>query len=354
MKKQRSAAALGAVWGLLVLLTVPASACISDTQSENTPALTSDVFSGPTVTPTATVPPSLTPTPVEPAARKAVEDVQKDPRVRIAERVPGFGGVFLDPDQGVVYIYLRDAAMQEKAESVLADVLGPDLLENREVRVLQGDYGMTHLDAWYRKLGDVIWQVPGVMMTDLDESINRIAIHMEPRRGGREEMEAAIASVDVPRQAVVVEVGCEGIHDWPPSARSEPSAAFLRAIRHFLEVAPEAPYGETIPMTLTLENASNEPVSFHTGVSPHNFVITTPDGEQVWDWKCAKIFPDPLITETLDPGQTLEYTGEWEQVNNRGEPAPPGVYLVQGVFDLDYPEQLVMVTPPREVEIVRK
>ncbi len=272
--------------------------------------------------------------------------------VRIAERVPGFGGVFLDPDQGVVYVYLQDAAMQERAERVLADVFGSDLLENREVRVLQGDYSMTHLDAWYRKLGDVIWQVPGVMMTDLDEKANRIAIHMQPKRGGREEMEAAIASVDVPRQAVVVEVGCEGIPQWPPSSRSTPSEAFLHAINYSLEVPPEAPYGETIQMTLTLENGSEEPVSFHTGVSPHNIVVTTPGGEQVWHWKCAKIFPAPLITETLNPGQTMEFTGEWEQVDNRGEPAPPGVYVVQGVFDLDYPEQVV--TLPHAVEIVRK
>ncbi len=348
MRKQRSAAALCAVWGLLVLLTVPAFACLSDMQSVNAPAATGDVPSEPTATPTTTVPPSPAPTPVEPAARGA----HQDPMVRIAERVPGFGGVFLDRDQGVVYVYLQDAAMQERAERVLADVFGSDLLENREVRVLQGDYSMTHLDAWYRKLGDVIWQVPGVMMTDLDEKANRIAIHMEPRRGGRDEMEAAIASVDVPRPAVVVEVGCEGIPQWPPGSRSTPSEAFLQAINYSLEVPPEAPYGETIRMTLTLENASEEPVSFHTGVSPHNIVVTTPDGEQVWHWKCAKIFPAPLITETLDPGQTLEFTGEWEQVDNRGEPAPLGVYLVQGVFDLDYPEQLV--TPPREVKIVRK
>ena len=244
--------------------------------------------------------------------------------VRIAEQVPGFGGVFLDRDQGVVYIYLQDAAMQERAESVLADVFDPDLLENREVRVLQGDYSMTHLDAWYSKLRDVVWQVPGVMMTDLDERVNRIAIHMEPRRGGREEMEAAIASVDVPRPAVVIEVGCEGIPQWPPGSRSTPPEAFLRAIRYSLDAPPEALYGETIRMTLTLENTSDESVTFYTGVSPHNIVVTTPGGEQVWHWKCAKVFPAPLITETLDPGQTMEFTGEWEQVDNRGEPAPPG------------------------------
>ena len=47
---------------------------------------------------------------------------------RIGERVPGFGGVFLDAGQNIVYIYLQDPSVQKDAERVVSDVLGPDFL----------------------------------------------------------------------------------------------------------------------------------------------------------------------------------------------------------------------------------
>ena len=47
----------------------------------------------------------------------------------------------------------------------------------------------------------------------------------------------------------------------------------------------------------------------------------------------------------------MELTGEWEQVDNRGEPVPPGTYLVRGVWNMEQPE--ILVTPPHELEILR-
>ena len=272
--------------------------------------------------------------------------------VRIAERVPGFGGAYLDSGENTVYIYLQDASMQEVAESVLTEVLGADLLAGREVRVLEGAYSMVHLGEWYKALGSVIFQVPGIAWTDLDEVKNRIEIGMYPRRGGREEMEAALATLDVPRQAIVIEVGCEGSDYWPSYLEERADEAFLRAIHYSLEAMSDASYGETVQMKLTLRNASDEPVSFYLGGRPpHDFVITTPDGEQVWHWTCAKIILLPLDGVTLEPSEALEFTGEWEQVDNRGEPVPPGAYLVHGILELEPPEKLV--TPPHELEVTR-
>ena len=141
---------------------------------------------------------------VEPAVREALRNIAKDPMARIAERVPGFGGAFRDTDRNIVYIYLQDASMKAEAERALTEEFGPDFLAGREVRVLKGDYSMDHLDAWYRTLSGAVSQVPGIVYTDLDEGKNRIEIVMYPRRGGREEMEAAIATVDVPRGAIVI------------------------------------------------------------------------------------------------------------------------------------------------------
>ena len=285
---------------------------------------------------------------VEPAAREALRNILKDPMARIAERVPGFGGAFRDPDQNVVYIYLQDSSMQEEAEQALTEEFGPDFLAGREVQVLKGEYSMDHLDAWYRALLGAISQVPGIAYTDLDEGKNRIEIVMYPRRRGREEMEAAIATVDVPRGAIVIEVGCEG--KWPRDFGEPPDEAFLQAVDYSLELVPQAAYGETVEMKLTLRNAGDEPVSFYLGGSPaYDFVVSTTDGELVWHWMCAKLTFLSLGAETLEPGEDLEFIGEWEQVNNRGEPVPPGRYLVRGVLKLEPPEKLVTKTHELEV-----
>ena len=333
--------------GLLVLLTVAAAACDNGPQPTTTKPTRTLI---PTTTHTPTATPTSTPTPVEPAARKALEDIVKDPMARIAERVPGFGGAFRDSRQNIVYIYLQDASMQEEAENILTEVFGPDFLAGRQVQVLEGQYSIDHLDAWYKTMMDVIWQVPGIAWTDLDERKNRIEIGMYPRRGAREEMEAAIATVDVPRGAIVIDVGCENIR--PLDHGEPPDEAFLRAIHYSLDVVPQASYGETVRMKLTLRNVSDEQVSFSLGGRPpHAFVVTTPDGELVWHWKCAKITLSVLDGETLEPGEALELIGEWEQVDNREEPVPPGTYLVRGVLNLESPEKLV--TPPHELEVLR-
>ena len=290
--------------------------------------------------------------PVEPVVREALRNMAKDPMARIAGRVPGFGGAFRDSDQKVVYIYLQDASMQEEAERALTEEFGPDFLAGREVRVLEGDYSMDHLDAWYRTISGVISQVPGIVYTDLDEGKNRIEIVMYPRRGGREEMEAAIATVNVPRGAVVIDVGCEGIRQWPLDLGEPPGEAFPSAIDYSLEVVSQAAYGETVEMKLTLQNVSNEAASFSLGGSPaYDFVVSTADGEYVWHSMCAKFALALLGSETLGPGEELEFVGEWEQVDNRGEPVPPGAYLVRAVLNLESPEKLV--TEVQKVEVVQ-
>ena len=178
----------------------------------------------------------------------------------------------------------------------------------------------------------------------MDERTNRIEIGTYPRRGAREEMEAALATVDVPRGAIVIDVGCAGISQWPLDLGELLDEAFLRAIDYPVEVVSQASHGETV------RNVSDEPVSFFLGGRPpYDFVVSTAEGEQVWHWKCAKITLLVLDSETLEPGEALELIGEWEQVDNRREPVPPGTYLVRGVLNLEPPEKLVTETHKLEV-----
>ena len=159
------------------------------------------------------------------------------------------------------------------------------------------------------------------------------------------------SKLDVPREAIVIEVGCDGIHPWPIDPGEPPDEAFLRAADYSLDVVSQAPYGETVEMKLTLRNAGDGTVSFVLGGRPpYDFVASTTDGDLVWHWMCAKFALASLGNETLEPGEELEFIGEWEQIDNRGEPVPPGVYSVRAVLNLDPPEKLV--TEARELEVL--
>ena len=92
------------------------------------------------------------------------------------------------------------------------------------------------------------------------------------------------------------------------------------------------------------------------GRPPYDFEVSTPDGEQVWNWKCGKIINQPGDGKTLEPGEELEFVGEWEQVDNRGEPVPPGVYLVRGGLNLGPPNAGppgVVITTAQKVEVLK-
>ena len=215
----------------------------------------------------------------------------------------------------------------------------------------EAGYSEADLARWYERLVDVAWGVPGIGWTDLNEANNRIEIGVYPLRGAREEWEAALATLDVPRGAIDIEVGCEGIHPWPLDLGEPPDEAFLRAIDYSLEVVSQAPYGQTVQMKLTLRNVSDGAVNFVLGGRPpYDFEVTTPDGEQVWHWKCGKITLQPLDGKTLEPGEDLEFIGEWEQVDNLGEPVAHGVYLVRGGVNLGLPDKK-LVTDAHGLEV---
>ena len=221
----------------------------------------------------------------------------------------------------------------------------------------EAEYSAADLARWYERLVDVTRKVPGIAWTDLNEARNRIEIGIYPLRGAREEWEAALATLDVPREAIVIEVGCDGIHPWPIDPGEPPDEAFLSAVDYSLEVAPQASYGETVEIKLILRNVSDGTVNLVLGGRPpYDFEVSTPDGEQVWHWKCGKIINLPLDGKTLEPGEELEFVGEWEQVDNRGEPVPPGVYLVRGGLNLGPPNAGlpgVVITTAQKVEVLK-
>ena len=219
------------------------------------------------------------------------------------------------------------------------------------------EHSAADLAAWYEHVKETVWQVPGIAWSNLSESNNRIEIGLRPLRGVRERFEAILGTLDVPRKAIVIEVGCERVGQWPQEISEASEDSFFRAIDYSLDVVSQVSYGETVRIKLTLRNITGEPAKVALGGKPaYDFVVTTTDGEGVWKWKCGGITLDVLDSETLEPGEGLEFIGEWEQVDNRGEPVSPGIYLVRGHLDVGRPSSGApdtLVTAAHELEVLR-
>ena len=95
----------------------------------------------------------------------------------------------------------------------------------------------------------------------------------------------------------------------------------------------------------------SRPVQFYTGATPHDFVVATVYGQEVWHWRCGKTFPAILVEISLEPGEELVLSGEWEQMDNWGEPVPAGTYLIRGMLIMEPAD--ILATPPQELKVLK-
>ena len=195
------------------------------------------------------------------------------------------------------------------------------------------EYRMKDLTAWLKAVEEAAVGFTGIhiYLSAVDERNKRIAISIRPLRGALEQMEAAIAKADVPREAVAIDIVCNADALSHLDKGKSPNQTFLAAIGYSLEAPSQVAYGEAVRMTLTLRNISNEPVQVPMGGIPsHDFAVATNGGENVWRWRCGQIILDAMVGETLEPGEEMELVGDWEQVDNQSEPVPAGTYLIRG------------------------
>jgi hypothetical protein len=111
--------------------------------------------------------------------------------VRVEERAPGFGGMFLAPD-GALVIYLIDPSELESARRAIEAIFGSDYVPAAGVRGLQGQYSASQLKRWVDTASTGMLGVPGVTMVDLDEGRNRVSIGITGNHGNRRH-QAALA-----------------------------------------------------------------------------------------------------------------------------------------------------------------
>lgn len=129
---------------------------------------------------------------------KTYDDLLAD----VAERAPGFGGMFIN-EEGSLSAYLLDTSQRAAAETAIAAVFGPERVPPGGIRVLQGKYGFQQLKAWSDRMG-VVSEIPGVILTDIDEGRNRLVVGVE-KIALRRLVEEKLRELGIPPEAVLVE-----------------------------------------------------------------------------------------------------------------------------------------------------
>lgn len=137
-----------------------------------------------------------------PQERSAMETYD-DLLVRVEERAPGFGGMFIGQD-GRLAVFLLDPTQLAAARSAIEAVFGAQQVPAAGVRARQGQYTVSQLKRWTERANRVL-ELSGVTMVDLDEAKNRVAIGLEDESATRR-VEQALVSLGIPRAAVVIEL----------------------------------------------------------------------------------------------------------------------------------------------------
>jgi hypothetical protein len=123
--------------------------------------------------------------------------------VRVEEKAPGFGGMFIDP-AGKLVVYLLDPNQLPVARSAIEGVFGPARIPAAGVRALRGQYVVSQLLAW-TKSARALLERRGITLIDLDEAKNRVTIGVESE-SRTQAAKQALSSLGIPPAAFVIKV----------------------------------------------------------------------------------------------------------------------------------------------------
>lgn len=165
------------------------------------------------------------------------EKTHDDLLLEIARRVPSFGGMYTDA-QGHLYVYLLEPDARVEAEAAIRSVFGPDTLPAEGIRVVLAQYSFLDLKAWHDRLTGVVLNKPGVVLTDVDESRNRLLIGTitgkPPAR-----LDTLLKKLAIPREAVIVEK-VEPIGPLPQKrTRKKRSSSVEPSVGHLPSISAE-------------------------------------------------------------------------------------------------------------------
>jgi hypothetical protein len=143
--------------------------------------------------------------PTDPQGANVPAHAQGSPpdRATLARAVPAFGGIFIE--DGVPTIYLTDDDARPGAERALSAWLAQEGYSPAQLRVLQGRFAYSDLQAWFEAASREVFADGGVVLADLHEGTNSVLIGVEDQ-GAAARVRATALRAGVPSEALRVEV----------------------------------------------------------------------------------------------------------------------------------------------------
>jgi hypothetical protein len=135
---------------------------------------------------------------------------------RIAERVPGFGGLFYDERDGAPSVYLVDTlvARNPAVDSLFVSFFNdhprrPGAPLVTRVRYISGQFDWRDLVRWQQQVTVEVAQVAGLVSTDIDARTNRVIVDVD-NGAADTQVRDVLSSLDIPITAVVTRVNLRG------------------------------------------------------------------------------------------------------------------------------------------------
>lgn len=131
----------------------------------------------------------------------------------LAKEVPGFGGMFYD-ENGVLQVYLTELSGRDRAALAIAEFLrgrrpmerGGGNLQSAArtpIRFRRGNFDYAQLFSWQQHVNRVVFSIPGVVFTDIDEARNALTVAVTDA-GVAERVRAELVELRLPRRALDV------------------------------------------------------------------------------------------------------------------------------------------------------
>ena len=120
----------------------------------------------------------------------------------VGRQAPGFGGMYVDEDNDILYIYMRDGS-PDTAAAALRNMFGQENLPDN-VQMLQANFSFLQLKQWHNLMDSYLFAIPGVVYTDVDDAINLLSIGVETQQA-RDQVMNKLAELGIPTEAVRTE-----------------------------------------------------------------------------------------------------------------------------------------------------
>jgi hypothetical protein len=122
----------------------------------------------------------------------------------VARNTPSFGGMYLDEERNVLYVYSWDqsAGAAAMADEAVKAVFG-DQRPGARIQVLPARYGFHELKQWQDRMTPGVLGMAGVVMTDIDDRSNRLTVGVESLEK-KAAVEDKLFELGIPAEAVNV------------------------------------------------------------------------------------------------------------------------------------------------------